>query len=509
MVGLQPGRLVGDQAVAVRVRLVEGVVGEGLDDVEEGGADGLAVALAHAPFHELLALDGHDRADLLPARLAQVVGLGQRVAGELLGHAHDRLLVDHEPLGVGQQLLQVGVGVGHRLPAVLPVGVVLVHVGRHGARPVEGHQSGHVVETGGCERAHERTHGAALELEHPHRVAPAKHGEGGLVIEGDIVDVGPFARRRLDQVEGPLDDREVAQPEEIHLQQAEVLHPVHLVLGDHRGIGRVGAPVRLPLDGHVLGERLVGDDHRGGVDPVLATQTLEPLGHVDHPLGLGIGLVHGPELAGHGVAVLVPLRLGQAGGQRGVPAHEQRGHGLGDPVADDVGVAQHPGPVAYRGPGLDGGEGHDLGDVVGAVSLGGVPDHVAAVPLVEVHVDVGHLGAARVEEPLEEEVIADRVEVHDLEAVGHTTPGCRPPPRTHPDAVRAGEADEVPDDQEVGGEPHGADHTELVVEPFQDGGRDGMAVALLCPLDAQVAQVLGGPVLVGIAHELTGYRELG
>ena len=45
VVGLQPGRLVGDEAVAVGVRLVEGVVGEGLDDVEEGGAELLAVAL--------------------------------------------------------------------------------------------------------------------------------------------------------------------------------------------------------------------------------------------------------------------------------------------------------------------------------------------------------------------------------------------------------------------------------------------------------------------------------
>ena len=45
VVRLEPGRLVGHQAVAVGVRLVEGVVGEGLDDVEELRAQLLAVAL--------------------------------------------------------------------------------------------------------------------------------------------------------------------------------------------------------------------------------------------------------------------------------------------------------------------------------------------------------------------------------------------------------------------------------------------------------------------------------
>ena len=50
MVRLQPGRLIGDETVAVGVGLVEGVVGEGLDDVEKLGAEGLVVALGgHSP----------------------------------------------------------------------------------------------------------------------------------------------------------------------------------------------------------------------------------------------------------------------------------------------------------------------------------------------------------------------------------------------------------------------------------------------------------------------------
>ena len=43
--------------------------------------------------------------------------------------------------------------------------------------------------------------------------------------------------------------------------------------------------------------------------------------------------------------------------------------------------------------GLDGGVGDDLTHVVLAVDLTHVPNHVLEVLVVEVHVDIGHLGA--------------------------------------------------------------------------------------------------------------------
>jgi hypothetical protein len=57
--------------------------------------------------------------------------------------------------------------------------------------------------------------------------------------------------------------------------------------------------------------------------------------------------------------------------------------------------------------------------VVPPVPLGGVADHLAPVAGVEVHVDVRHLAAAGVEEPLEEEAVAERVEFDDAERVRH------------------------------------------------------------------------------------------
>ncbi len=328
--------------------------------------------------------------------------------------------------------------VGDRLAAVLAVGVVVVHVGRHRARSVQGHQGGHVVEGGRGQRAHQRPHGSALELEHADRVAAAQQRQRGVVVERDGVDVEGRVLGAADQLDRVLDDVEVAQAQEVHLQQAELFDAVHLVLGDDRRVLGALAVLGLALDREVVGERVPGDHHRGGVDAVLAAQALEALGHVDDLVHVGVGVVHGPQLAGRLVAVGVLRVELEAGLQRRVAPHDQRRHGLGDPVTDGVGVAEHAGGVAHRGPGLDGGERDDLGHVVAAVALGGVADHLVAIAGVEVHVDVGHRDAARVEEPLEQQVVLDRVEVGDPQAVGHRAAGRAAAAGADPDARRRG-----------------------------------------------------------------------
>ncbi len=138
-----------------------------------------------------------------------------------------------------------------------------------------------------------------------------------------------------------------------------------------------------------------------------------------------------------------------------------------------------------------------------------VPHHVGPVALVEVHVDVGHLLAARVQEAFEEQVVADGVEVDDPQAVGNATPGRRTSARTHPDTVLPGETDEVPYDQEVGREAHVPDDRELKVEPFHHLGGQRVPIALPRPLHGQVAQVGVRPRLVGVTGEAVGHGEFG
>ena len=256
-------------------------------------------------------------------------------------------------------------------------------------------------------------------------------------------------------------------------------------------VGRVLARLRLALDRDVVGDRILGDHHGRGVDAVGALQTLEAPGDVDDPLEVGVGVVHRPQVGGRLVAVGVLRALLEAVLERRVAPHHHRRHRLGQLVADAVRIAEDAGRVAHGVAGLDRAERDDLGDVVAPVALGRVADHLVAVPRVEVHVDVGHRDAARVQEAFEQQVVADRVEIGDPQRVGDRTPGGRATAGADADAAVLGVLDQVPRDQEVRREPHVADDLELVGEPLGHVGRQFVAPALRGALPGEMGEVRG------------------
>ncbi len=65
---------------------------------------------------------------------------------------------------------------------------------------------------------------------------------------------GRCAGVALDHVERPLDDAQVAQAEEVHLQQAELFDGVHFVLGDDGRVLGPAARLGFALHREVLGQ---------------------------------------------------------------------------------------------------------------------------------------------------------------------------------------------------------------------------------------------------------------
>ena len=140
VVRLEVGRLVGDGGVADGVRLVEGVAGEGQDQLEDLLRLPFGVAVALRASDKPVAFRAHHLRDLLAHRLAHDIGLAQGVAGELLGDEQHLVLIGDHAVGFVQGAGQIGVWVGDGLQAVLHSAVggdVL-----HGARPVERHHGG-------------------------------------------------------------------------------------------------------------------------------------------------------------------------------------------------------------------------------------------------------------------------------------------------------------------------------------------------------------------------------
>ena len=225
----------------------------------------------------------------------------------------------------------------------------------------------------------------------------------------------------------------------------------------------------------------------------MAVEPLELLGDVEEPGDGGVVGAH-----------LLQLGLRRDGVRQTDGIGRVVGHQLADPVDLTIGHAKHAPDVAQRRAGLQLSEGDDLGDPAAAVFLLDVGDDLVAAVLAEVDVEVGHGHPVGVEETLEQETEAQRVEVGDGERPGHHRAGARPPARPHRDVVAFGPFDEIGDDQEVAGIAHIGDHAEFVFEAlavrpcrllapgFVHGGGEDMGLQTpLQPLFGLASQRLG------------------
>ena len=141
-------------------------------------------------------------------------------------------------------------------------------------------------------------------------------------------------------------------------------------------------------------------------------------------------------------------------------------HELAELVDLAVGHLQHAADVAQHAARLQRAEGDDLRHPVAAVALLHVADDLVAPVLAEVDVEVGHRHALGIEEALEQEVEADRIEVGDGERIGDERAGARAAAGPDRNALRFRPLDEIGDDQEVARIFHALDHAELEGEPL-------------------------------------------
>ena len=187
------------------------------------------------------------------------------------------------------------------------------------------------------------------------------------------------------------------------------------------------------------------------------------------------------------------------------------GDQLADPVDLRIGHLQDAADVADHGAGLQLSEGDDLGDPVQAVALLDVVQDLVPIVLAEVDVEVRHRHAVGIEETLEQQAPAQRVEVGDGQGPGDHRSGARAAPRADRYALLLGPLDELGDDQEVAREAHLLDDAELVGQALTIGSGlplSLVAVALGIPgqlLEARLQAGLGlGAQLLGLAAAFGG-----
>ena len=284
VVRLAVGRLVGDQPVRRAVALVEAVAGELLHQLPDALGLGRRRPPLPAAGDELVALLGHEVAVLLAHGPAQRVRLPHGEARHLGGDLHDLLLVDHDPVRLPSVRLHGRVLVRDLGPPVPPVDEVRDQL--HRSRPVERDHGDDVLQALGPEAAERVAHARRLQLEHAEGLGLAEELVGRGVVEGDLVEIELDPPGLADQLDRVGEHGEGAQPQEVHLEQAELLDRPHGVAGDElRALG-------ILVERNVLVQRLVGDHHGRGVHGSVPRAAFQGPGDLPELLHLGLGADH-------------------------------------------------------------------------------------------------------------------------------------------------------------------------------------------------------------------------
>ena len=125
----------------------------------------------------------------LEIALMQAYAWESSIPPEAVEDPHDLFLVDHDPVGLFQDVLHHRVFVARLLPASLDVDVLVDHPAVERARPVEGEDGDQVGEAVGLHLDQEVADARAVELEQALGLAPLEEGVGRLVVERELVQV--------------------------------------------------------------------------------------------------------------------------------------------------------------------------------------------------------------------------------------------------------------------------------------------------------------------------------
>ena len=188
--------------------------------------------------------------------------------------------------------------------------------------------------------------------------------------------------------------------------------------------------------------------------------------------------------------------------------HFKRDH-LGQLVTQAVGLVLHPGDVAHDSLRRHSAKGNDLGDGFPAVGIGDIVDHPVAPIHTEVDVEVGHGHPLRIEKAFEQQVVLQRIEIGDLQRIGHQRAGTGATARPHGNIVLLGPANEVHHDQEVAGETHLDDGIQLEIEPraiFRLPLVEAVARRVEKPRQALVQPLVRQLPKIGIHSQTGGHR---
>ena len=261
------------------------------------------------------------------------------------------------------------------------------------------------------------------------------------------------------------DNGQVAQAEEVHLEQTKFLDGHHRKLRYHL--------VAVARKRNVGVHGVFGDNHACGMRRCIARHALERTRSVDQLAHLRLLVIHFLEF--------------RVDGQRLVDRNVQFvRHLLGNRVNVVIRDVERTADVADGTAGSHRAECDDLRYAVLAVLAGNVLDDLRTANIAEVHVDIRHGDTLRIQKSLEVQRIVNRVKVGDSKAVRHDRACCRAASGSDRNALTFRVADKVGHDEEVIDKAHLGDHVDLVLQTLAHGA----VVVRIASCEAFIAQLL-------------------
>ena len=408
IVCLEIGSLIGYPRIAGGVRLVEGVGCKLLPVAPDFLEHSRIVAVLLSLLDELRLHRIYDSLLLLTHRLTEGIRLASGEACQLAGKEHHLLLIHRDAVGILEIFLHAGDIIGDGLLAVLAgdeVGDVI-----HRSRTVEGVHGDEVLENRRLQLTEILLHTRRLELEGSDGLAALVELIGKLIIDRDGIEIYDIARGLLDNLARLLHLGEGLQTQEVHLDESGGLDHVTVVLGycrlQSREIRVIGGRYR-----HPVADRVAADDESAGMDTRAADGTLEHTGILD-----------GIALAGvAGVFCLLQLR----GIFDGVGKVHLRsvGQTVGNRLAECIRLVQR--QLLYARHILDGVLGghrtvcNNVGTVLVTVLIHYPAQHLASAVVIEVGIDIRQVHTVWVQETLKQQVVLQRVDLGDSQAICH------------------------------------------------------------------------------------------
>ena len=231
VIGLQVGRPVRDVAITSGVGFVKTITRKTGDLIKDlVGKLSIDVVGCFGPLDKDLTLLGHLRRLFLAHRAAQNISSTQRISSELLGSILHLLLIDHHSVGITTDLFQERVLILHGFDPLFNLDHLVDVIHRTG--PVESQEINDVIDFLNAIFATGFDHATRFQLKHPHGLATVEQLQGRFVVQWHIINV-KFRCMHPDMPHSILNNGQVFEPEEVHLQQAHLGDGIHITLGNH------------------------------------------------------------------------------------------------------------------------------------------------------------------------------------------------------------------------------------------------------------------------------------